>query len=154
MFLLIFVLLFIFSAMCAKISDITCLIYWQIKMYTRAIFDFGYAGLTLFDCSFVAIISVRKTLGWHFYLIGESLVHLDWNRFDYSTLINGRFIVSCVKPKRRLFQNLHESSTFLNKELSNVMKCLNANRLSLNIDKIYFMIFRPNEKMKSLLQFI
>ena len=38
-------------------------------------------------------------------------------------------------------KSLHELSTVINNELSNVMKWLNANRLSLNIDKTNFMIF-------------
>ena len=40
-------------------------------------------------------------------------------------------------------KGLHELSIVINNELSNVMKWLNANRLSLNIDKINFMVFRP-----------
>ena len=43
-------------------------------------------------------------------------------------------------------KSLHELSTVINNELSNVMKWLNANRLSLNIDKTNFMIFRPKGK--------
>ena len=43
-------------------------------------------------------------------------------------------------------KSLHELSTVINYELSNVMKWLNANRLSLNIDKTHFMIFRPKGK--------
>ena len=43
-------------------------------------------------------------------------------------------------------KSLHELSTVINNELSNVMIWLNANRLSLNIDKTNFMIFRPKGK--------
>ena len=39
--------------------------------------------------------------------------------------------------------NLQELSATVNNELSNTMEWLNANRLSLNIDKTNFMIFRP-----------
>ena len=42
--------------------------------------------------------------------------------------------------------NLHELSTVINNELGNIIKWLNANRLSLNIDKTNFMIFRPKSK--------
>ena len=45
-----------------------------------------------------------------------------------------------------ILQSLHELSTVINNELSIVMKWLNANRLSLNIDKTNFMIFRPKGK--------
>ena len=40
-------------------------------------------------------------------------------------------------------KNLHELSTVINNELGNIIKWLKANRLSLNIDKTNFMIFRP-----------
>ena len=39
--------------------------------------------------------------------------------------------------------NLHELSATVNNELSNIMQWLTANRLSLNIEKTNFMIFRP-----------
>ena len=43
-------------------------------------------------------------------------------------------------------KNLHELSTVINNELNGIIKWLNANRLSLNIDKTNFMIFRPKGK--------
>ena len=46
-------------------------------------------------------------------------------------------------------KNLHELSTVINNELNGTIKWLNANRLSLNIDKTNIMILRPkgnNEK--------
>ena len=43
-------------------------------------------------------------------------------------------------------KSLHELPTVINNGLGNVMKWLNANRSSLNIDKINFMIFRPKGK--------
>ena len=42
--------------------------------------------------------------------------------------------------------NLQELSATVNNELSNIMQWLNANRLSLNIEKINFMTFRPRGK--------
>ena len=42
--------------------------------------------------------------------------------------------------------NLQELSATVNNELSNIMQWLNANRLSLNIEKTNFMIFRPRGK--------
>ena len=43
-------------------------------------------------------------------------------------------------------KNLQELSDVINNELSKMMEWLNANRLSLNIDKTNFMIFRPKGK--------
>ena len=43
-------------------------------------------------------------------------------------------------------KKLHDVSTVVNNELSNMIEWLNANRLSLNIDKTNFMIFRPKGK--------
>ena len=43
-------------------------------------------------------------------------------------------------------KSLHELSTVINNELNDIIKWLNANRLSLNIDKTNFMIFRPKGK--------
>ena len=43
-------------------------------------------------------------------------------------------------------KNLHELSTVINNELGNIIKWLNANRLSLTIDKTNFMIFIPKSK--------
>ena len=43
-------------------------------------------------------------------------------------------------------KNLHELSTVINNELNCIIKWLNANRLSLNIDKTNFVIFRPKGK--------
>ena len=40
-------------------------------------------------------------------------------------------------------KSLQELATVVNNELRKVIEWLNANRLSLNIDKTYFMIFRP-----------
>ena len=42
--------------------------------------------------------------------------------------------------------NLQELSATVNNELSNIMQWLNANGLSLNIEKTNFMIFRPRGK--------
>ena len=42
-------------------------------------------------------------------------------------------------------KNLQELSDVINNELSMMMEWLNANRLSLNIDKTNFMIFRPKK---------
>ena len=42
--------------------------------------------------------------------------------------------------------NLQELSATVNNELSNIMQWLNANRLSLNIEKTNFTIFRPRGK--------
>ena len=46
-------------------------------------------------------------------------------------------------------KNLQELSDVVSNELSNMMGWLNANRLSLNIDKTNFMIFRPKGKKES-----
>ena len=43
-------------------------------------------------------------------------------------------------------KNLQELSDVVNNELSKIIEWLNANRLSLNIDKTNFMIFRPKGK--------
>ena len=48
-------------------------------------------------------------------------------------------------------KNLQELSDVINNELSKMMEWLNANRLSLNIDKTNFMIFRPKGKKKFVL---
>ena len=45
--------------------------------------------------------------------------------------------------------NLQELSDVVNNELSKMIEWLNANRLSLNIDKTHFMIFRPKGKKES-----
>ena len=42
-------------------------------------------------------------------------------------------------------KNLQELSDVVNNELSKMIEWLNANRLSLNIDKTHFMIFRPSK---------
>ena len=47
-------------------------------------------------------------------------------------------------------KNLQELSDVINNELSKMMEWLNANRLSLNIDKTNFMIFRPKGKKRNL----
>ena len=46
-------------------------------------------------------------------------------------------------------KNLQELSDVVNNELSKIMEWLNANRLSLNIDKTNLMIFRPKGKKES-----
>ena len=43
-------------------------------------------------------------------------------------------------------KNLHELTAIVNNELGNIMQWLNANKLSLNIDKTNFMLFRPKGK--------
>ena len=43
-------------------------------------------------------------------------------------------------------KELHELFTVINNEPNNMIKWLNVNRLSLNIDKTNFMIFRPTGK--------
>ena len=43
-------------------------------------------------------------------------------------------------------KNLHELSTVINNELGNIIRWLNANRLSLDIDKTNFVIFIPKSK--------
>ena len=45
-------------------------------------------------------------------------------------------------------KNLQELATVVNNELRKLMEWLNANRLSLNIDKTNYMIVRPKGKMK------
>ena len=46
-------------------------------------------------------------------------------------------------------KNLQELSEVVNNELSKIIEWLNANRLSLNIDKTNFMIFRPKGRKES-----
>ena len=46
-------------------------------------------------------------------------------------------------------KNLHKLSDIVNNELSKMIEWLNANRLSLNIDKTNFMIFKPKGKKES-----
>ena len=43
-------------------------------------------------------------------------------------------------------KNLQELTAIVNNELGNIMQWLNANKLSLNIDKTNFMLFRPKGK--------
>ena len=43
-------------------------------------------------------------------------------------------------------KNLQELTAIVNNELANIMQWLNANKLSLNIDKTNFMLFRPKGK--------
>ena len=43
-------------------------------------------------------------------------------------------------------KNLQELTAIVNNELGNIMQWLNANRLSLNLDKTNFMLFRPKGK--------
>ena len=43
-------------------------------------------------------------------------------------------------------QNLQELIAIVNNELGNIMQWLNANKLSWNIDKTNFMVFRPKGK--------
>ena len=43
-------------------------------------------------------------------------------------------------------KNLQELATVVNNELRKLIEWLNANRLSLNIEKVNFMIFRPKGK--------
>ena len=50
--------------------------------------------------------------------------------------------------------NLQELSATVNNELSHIMQWLNANRLSLNIEKTNVMIFRPRGKMRLVRLFI
>ena len=46
-------------------------------------------------------------------------------------------------------KNFQELSDVVNNELSKIKEWLNANRLSLNIDKTHFMIFRPKGKKEN-----
>ena len=79
-------------------------------------------------------------------ILGPSLFLLYIN--DISSLSNV-FSSVLFSDDTTLFYSsstLQELSATVNNELSNIMQWLNANRLSLNIEKTHFMIFRPRGK--------
>ena len=67
---------------------------------------------------------------------------------DISSVSNVFFSVLFADDAKLLYSsnNLQELSATVYNELSNIMQWLNANRLSLNIEKTNFMIFRPRGK--------
>ena len=83
-------------------------------------------------------------------LVDKITSALDNGEFALTVLIDFRKAFDTVDHQillGKLYKDIKKLTKTMNEELINIVNWLNANRLSLNIDKTNFMIFKPKNRI-------